>query len=797
MKRSDSTPMSPSSRRTPPASRFTAAATLFGLFAVLACGSPPDDADRVDAVGEVDTGEAVDATDGAVDSAASPDGQGGDVDGGVDAAPTTPAWTPLPEAAPCPLDDGAPLLEAALAAVGLSVAGLTYDEVELGRSAHYYGTGLLDDAFLLPWQRPTLWAPARASCFARDAAVALDAILAGPTPVADAIRHAAARLDRWVEGPPQAQDLSGRDLAAVDLAAALALASGAAGRPFEAPVVGDLPPGLEAALVPVVLAIADALAARRAMIADAPSLPGGWVRSGGLGTSVFAPYGALAEPEVRAHLLGLAHRPRLNLAAARIAHAVETVDWSAYAGLDFELAIATPIGWFRIGGAGADTYPGDLPETWFLLELGGDDVYLNPIGATTEPSFGVNVAIDLGGADRYGYVEVATPHDAPGLAPADADGRYAGDDRYGPVTLSRHGRQGSGRHGVGLLFDLGGGDDVYRSLSMSQGYAHLGVGVLFDDGGADRYAAEQASQGAAAYGIGLLIDRGDADDTYRVFTAGQGSGSPGGFGGLHDEGGDDRYDSEVGLDDEGRLAIYQSAQLPGVANNSASQGAGMGIRWDAGGVFLSGGIGVLRDQAGDDTYRCAVFCQGAGFWQGTGLLSDGAGADRYDGLWYAQGGAAHYAIGALLDGGPGGDRFNEELAPRNVLLGAGHDFSLGLLVNEAGDDRYRFTSLAAGAGNCNGVGLFVDNGGDDGYETTSAASAGYASLGECLEDPTRPLARTVGVLLDGGGVDAWSFPEGDHAPPGDDRAFGHSQNGVATELGAGLDGAGITGLRAE
>lgn len=778
-------------RPLPPIQSAAAAFAVCALYALIACGSSPDDAAADDTGGPVDV-PAIDAAD-AIEPEEDADGH--DVlepEAGDTAGIAQAAWTPLPDAAACPLDAGAPLLEQALAAVGLTAAGLIYDETELARSAHYYATGLLDDAFLLPWQRATLWAPLRASCFSREAAVRLDAILAGPTPVTDAIRHAAALVDRWVDGPPVAADL-----VATDLGAALAVASEAAGRPFDAPLLADVPPALEAALVPIVLAIADALAARRAMVADAPAIPGGWVRSGGLGTSAFAPYNALADPAVRAHLLGATHRSRLNLAAARVAHAVEAVDWSAFAGLDYELAVATPIGWLRIGGPGADTYPSDLPETWLLLELGGDDTYLNPVGANTEPSYGVNVAIDLGGDDRYGYVEVSTAQDAPGLAPADADGRYAGDDRYGPITLSRHGRQGSGRHGVGLLFDLGGGDDTYRSLAMSQGYAHLGVGVLFDDGGADSYVSERASQGAAAYGIGLLVDRGDGDDSYRVFSAGQGSGSPGGFGALHDAGGDDTYDSEVGLDDEGALAIYESAQLPGVANNSASQGAGMGIRWDAGGVFLSGGVGVLRDQAGDDTYRCAVFCQGAGFWQGTGILSDGDGADRYDGLWYVQGGAAHYAIGALLDGGTGDDRFNDELAPRNVLLGAGHDFSLGLLVNDAGADSYRFTSLAAGAGNCNGIGVFVDNGGDDSFEATSAASAGYASLGECFEDATRPLARTVGVLVDGGGLDTWTYPDGDHPAPGDGRAFGHTRNGAATELGAGLDGDGVTGLRAE
>ena len=38
-----------------------------------------------------------------------------------------------------------------------------------------------------------------------------------------------------------------------------------------------------------------------------------------------------------------------------------------------------------------------------------------------------------------------------------------------------------------MLFDLGTADDVYESLVASQGYSHLGVGVLFDEGSNDKY----------------------------------------------------------------------------------------------------------------------------------------------------------------------------------------------------------------------------------------------------------------------------------------------------------------------
>ena len=716
---------------------------------------------------------------------------GEDADASEVIAPS-PEWTPLPPVAACVRDAGAPLLDAALEPLGLTADGLVYDAEQLSHSTKYWVGGLLDDAFLLSWQRPTLWAPTHASCFAEAAAGRVDAIIAGPHPVSGLIRHAAALAERWEDGPPLPPDLT-----AVDLASAVAIACTAAGESCAPPPSG-LPDDLDHALVPVVLAIADGLAARRAMAQGAPAITGGWVRSGGLGSSIFAPYGALEDPAVRAYLVGDEGRPALNLAAARIARALEAVDWSAFRDREDVAAteIPTPVGWLRIGGAGADTWPADLGETWLLVDVGGDDTYLFDVGATTEPSRGVNIGVDLGGDDVYTYPEATSSDETQPLLPADADGRYAGDASYGPVTLSNHARQGAGRQGVGMLFDLGAGDDTYRSLSESQGYAHLGVGVLYDDGGADTYASEQASQGDAAYGIGLLVDRGDGADDYRLFSHGQGAGEPLGVGVLFDEGGDDTYLAEVGSA-ELQTVLYFSPQMPGAANNSAAQGAGLGIRWDDRDVFLSGGLGILRDAGGDDRYTCGLFCQGAGFWQGTGVLSDAAGADHYDGLWYVQGGAAHYAIGMLLDGGPGDDGFNETLTPAHVQLGCGHDFSLGLLVNEAGDDRYRFASLALGAGNCNGIRLFVDNAGADSYTTTSKASAGYASLGECASDADRPLARTVGVLLDAGGADSWSYPADEVSTPADDTRWGRSQNGVGTELGVGLDGTGETGLHAD
>ena len=366
----------------------------------------------------------------------------------------------------------------------------------------------------------------------------------------------------------------------------------------------------------------------------------------------------------------------------------------------------------------------------------------------------LSIVIDLDGEDRYQYPGYKDDGD-PRLLGADSDGRYMGD-KAGPFTLSNTSRQGAARYGIAMLFDLGADNDRYRSLRASQGYAHLGVGVLFDDGGDDSYIAEAVSQGAGQFGIGLLIDAGVGHDLRLSHTESQGFGFAGGAGVLLDGGGSDRYICvEGGIDDFSPL--YPSGQVVIDGSDSLCQGAGFGRRGRTRYEHLAGGVGILRDVSGDDSYEAGVFAQGVGFWQGVGVLSDGAGADEYDAYYYAQGAAAHYAIGLLSDDGLGGDHFNLRTASRYVQLGSGHDFSVGALLNETGDDVYRFAGLSAGASNCNGIGLFIDNGGNDTYQATSDYGSGMGNVGKKCA-PNRGEARSIGIMIDAGGLDAYYYP---------------------------------------
>jgi hypothetical protein len=468
--------------------------------------------------------------------------------------------------------------------------------------------------------------------------------------------------------------------------------------------------------------------------------------------------------------------------AADLAATVESVDWRAFAGrAGVSFSADTPAGRVAIRDAAAHRYAAaEFPRTLLVVDLGGDDTYEAPVAANADAANPVSIAIDLGGDDAYGYPEVPSALDTPETLPADADGRA----RIGgavAASMSRTARQGAGRLGVGLLFDLGAGADRYRAPRLAQGFGALGVGGLFDDGGDDRYAIEAGGQGAGVVGIGVLVDGGGRDE-YSAWGYAQGFGYVQGVGLLHDGAGDDVYDSRV------TPVIYPSAQSP-MSNSSFTQGAGFGRRGDAtpDRTNMAGGLGVLRDRAGDDRYTAGVFAQGTGYWSGLGLLLDGAGDDRYDARWYVQGAAAHFAFGALVDGG-GADAHNQTSARENMTAGAGHDFSLGILLALGdGADTYRVPNLALGAGNANGAGLFADEGGDDTYEAAAALSLGNAAL-ESLTDPGRLSRPTAGIFLDGGGRDAYTQAGVTMVLPTNDRAWTQRVHPEApSERGFGAD----------
>lgn len=390
----------------------------------------------------------------------------------------------------------------------------------------------------------------------------------------------------------------------------------------------------------------------------------------------------------------------------------------------YDVDIDTVWGSIRLSGGTANTYP-DKP-TLLVIDTGGADTYLN-VPANASPQNFASVTIDTNGLDTY----LSDPALA-GSTVAAWSKRNSGAGKAGP---------GGALCGYAVLIDAEG-DDVYRSHRSGLGASKFGVACLLDRSGKDTYDAYADAQGFGQFGVGILEDL-EGDDSYSGFSQVQGVGQTAGVGALIDRAGTDKYvANETTID----FPSAQSAQH----NVSMSQGAGNGRRADyLDGHSLAGGVGLLYDQAGNDSYSCGVFGQGVGYWMGVGMLWDEDGNDRYLGQWYIQGAAAHFAVGYLEDNA-GKDRYE---APMNMALGAGHDFSLGMLVERAGDDEYIGPNLSLGAGNANGIGAFFDLTGNDSYKSSGI------TLGRAAEAPkqsVRSRALCFGLFMDFAGGD--TFP---------------------------------------
>jgi len=271
-------------------------------------------------------------------------------------------------------------------------------------------------------------------------------------------------------------------------------------------------------------------------------------------------------------------------------------------------------------GPAAHRYPHDYA---LLVDEGGDDLYLNNAGGSLldvrrgpsnsdvargchklalefpdECIAGVALLIDEAGNDTYGARQRPDPTN---------DGFCTSDPLVRRITVG-----GAGLAGVGILLDRAG-NDRYLGKTTGIGAGHLaGVGILRDDGGDDAYLAIRNSQGYALLGaFGLLRDEG-GNDTFDRYMPGP----------INPDAGYQRPGSGGVVDDRGTCDVL-ARQL---------QGSG----------FLFGGVGVLVNIAGDDSYRGAapaiqksdVFMfphgsQGYGGNGGFGMFSDVGGRDVY------------------------------------------------------------------------------------------------------------------------------------------------------------------------
>ncbi len=310
---------------------------------------------------------------------------------------------------------------------------------------------------------------------------------------------------------------------------------------------------------------------------------------------------------------------------------------------------------------------------------------------------------------------------------------------------------------LSLIYDESG-NDIYSCNIACLGGGFFGAELLFDGDGDDRYTSSGLSQGAGIAGTGVLIDM-NGNDIYEATAYSQGFGSLGG-GILIDFSGDEKYILRKGDD----FPSYQDKKH----NLSMGQGCGSGIRADyiEGADSFPGGVGILIDFSGDDSYSSEVFSQGCGYWYGVGVLWDSGGNDRYDGYWYCQGSSAHFGVGLLVDNS-GNDSYICDFQG----MGHGHDLGAGILFDvpaEDVEDSDNFTCKIRcfGMAHANGVSFFINVGGSDTY------SAQQHAYGDALTNiyggkTIRDVIPTSGFFADIGAGDDNFYLGGERKNPDD------------------------------
>ena len=395
--------------------------------------------------------------------------------------------------------------------------------------------------------------------------------------------------------------------------------------------------------------------------------------------------------------------------------AIEDQENAAWEGVSGTVVrrMVTPAGDILIGGRGNNSYQLDkLTGVAAVIDLGGDDVYQDGAVSFQRPVLAV---LDLDGNDTY---------------------RGSGAGIQGGAVL-----------GVSMLVDVAG-NDTYQAKDVAQGSALAGVGILVDFAGDDAYVGLRRVQGHALAGIGILLDR-QGHDRYHGAMWTQGFGAPLGFGVLDDLDGNDQYYT-------GGLYADSYPETPGY--EGWGQGVGAGLR-----QVGDGGIGVILDGGGDDTYEYDYLAHGGGYWLGTGFARDFGGNDKrlgatrktYNGgtrsermfQRFSCGYGCHYAVGFCFDDA-GNDSYNGTI----MCLGFAWDVAVGGLIDFAGDDRYEATGGGTqGNGAQAGLGILYDYAGDDVYlgygQDNASPGISYHDLPRC--------GGNFGFVVDYGGQDQY------------------------------------------
>jgi hypothetical protein len=347
--------------------------------------------------------------------------------------------------------------------------------------------------------------------------------------------------------------------------------------------------------------------------------------------------------------------------------------------------IDTSAGSIIVGGKERNTYQLDeMRDVAAVIDLGGGDTFYEGSVGLDRP---VLVVIDLGGNNVY-------------------RGRQAGI-------------QGGAVLGVSMLLNVGG-NNTYEARDVAQGSGLAGVGMLIDFGGNNRYRGLRRVQGQALGGVGILIGRGGKNDYHAAMWA-QGFGNPLGFGLLDNVLGNNHYYCG---------GMWRDSYPETAGYEGWGQGVGSGLR-----QIADGGIGVILDGGGENTYEFDYLSHGGGYWCGLGFARDFGGNTKrlitrtayYGGprtqpnfQRFGCGWGCHYSLGFLFD-----DAGDDEYEGTIMGSGMAWDCSMGVLCDFGGSDHYAATGgLTQGTSHQMGFGILFDHGGDDQYE---GGGQGYAS----------------------------------------------------------------------
>lgn len=343
-------------------------------------------------------------------------------------------------------------------------------------------------------------------------------------------------------------------------------------------------------------------------------------------------------------------------------------------------AAQTPFGLVLVGGYGDNIYPAG--DAYLILDLGGNDTYFfderfASSEAGGQPSY-CSTVVDLSGDDLY-----------------------TGGD----------GCVGAGLLGYKSILDLEGNDRYFASrLGLGAGF--MGAGIVVDLDGCDQYKSRSFGLGSGVYGFGILID-GRGDDQYRASSMSQGFAGPFGMGCLVDDSGEDLYiclPSERQAD--ALLPISWNDEKLATSPPVFAQGCSMGLTPDG-----PGGLGLLIDLGGDDSYRAGRAGQGMARGRGVGLLIDGRGFDYFNGRDQCQGFGEEGGIGIIRD-----LMGNDHYIAHDHAQGMGAANSLGMLIDDSGDDLYYALENAQGKNKANGTGILFDLKGNDEFLTSQETS---------------------------------------------------------------------------